>query len=156
MNRLAVLGLACVALATAPLAARAEELADADTIAKHLEFFGYKVVAKEGHLEAEHPQNVNFNVKPLRGGTLFLTYFPTEDATRSAAGRKDALELVNEFNLNSVLVNFFIDKDGDLGASAWFPARYEKATFGALVERWNSDIQEAFQRDPERTRALLR
>jgi Putative bacterial sensory transduction regulator len=156
MNRLVILGLVFVALAAAPLTARAEELADSDTIAKHLEFFGYKVVAKDGDLQAEHPQNANFSVKPLRGGTLFLTYFPTEDATRSAAGRKDTLELVNDFNQNSVLVNFFIDKDGDLGASAWFPGRYEKATFGALVERWNSDIQEAFQRDPERTRALLR
>jgi hypothetical protein len=156
MNRLAILGLVFAALAAAPLSARAEELADADTIAKHLEFFGYKVVTKDGGIQAEHPQNVNFSVKPLRGGTLFLTYFPTEDATRSAAGRKDTLELVNDFNQNSVLTNFYIDKDGDLGASAWFPGRYEKATFGALVERWNSDIQEAFQRDPERTRALLR
>lgn len=70
------------------------------------------------------------------------------------AGR-DPLELVNEFNLNSVPVNFFIDTNRNLGASAWFPGRYDEATFAALLEHWNS-IQEAFQRDPERTRALLR
>lgn len=138
-------------------AAAAEELADAKAITEHLQFFGYTVEAKEeGRLEASHPQNVNFNVKPLRGGTLFITYFPTEDDAKSPARRQDVLELINDFNLNSVLVNFFFDGDGDLGASAWYPGAYEKATFGALVDRWNSDIKEALQRNPEKSKALLR
>ena len=137
-------------------AAHAEPLPDADAITKHLEFFGYTVAAKDdGHLECQHPQLVNFNVKPLRGGTLFVTFFATEPDAKKPERRKDVLELVNEFNANSVLVNFFIDADGDLGASAWFPGRYDKPTFGALVDRWNADIREALQRDPERSKALI-
>jgi hypothetical protein len=136
--------------------ARAEVLADAKPITEHLQFFGYTVSEKEGRLEAEHPQNVNFNVKALRGGTLFITYFPTEDAAKAPAQRQQTLELINDFNVNSVLVNFFLDADGDLGASAWYPGAYEKATFGSLVDRWNSDIKEALQRNPEKSRGLLR
>jgi hypothetical protein len=147
--------LALALLAAAPFAS-AEELKDADAIVKHLEFFGYTVERKPDHLQASHPQNVNFNVKPLRGGTLFITFFSTEDAAKDPAQRAGVLELVNAFNVNSVLVNFFIDADGDLGASAWFPGAYDKTTFGALVDRWNSDIKEALQRDPEKSRALIR
>ena len=145
-----------LALCTVAAAVRAEPLPDVDAIVKHLEFFGYDVGKKDdGHLECTHAQLVNFNVKPLRGGTLFVTFFSTEPDAKKPERRKDVLELVNEYNQNSVLVNFFIDGDGDLGASAWFPGRYDKATFGALVDRWNADIREALQRDPERSRALI-
>lgn len=138
------------------VAVHAEPLPDIDAIANHLEFHGYEVTkTSEGHLECKHAQLVNFNVKPLRGGTLFVTFFTTEAESKSPARRKDVLELVNEFNQNSVLVNFFVDADGDLGASAWFPGKYDKPTFGALVDRWNSDIREALQRNPERSRALI-
>ena len=70
--------------------------------------------------------------------------------------RAGVLDFVNTMNANSTMVIFFIDKEGDLGASAWTPARYDRLTFGRLVERWNTDIREALQRDPERARALIR
>ena len=141
-------------VATAP--ASAELPANADAIREHLAFFGYTVTPKEDRLEAAHPQNVNFNVRALRGGTLFITYFPIEDDAKKPENRASVLDLVNTFNENAVLVNFFIDKDGDLGASAWYPGPYQKEVFGALVDRWNSDIKEALQRDPEKSRALLK
>lgn len=148
-----VLLVACVLLA--PLGARSEPLADAEAIAKHLEFFGYTVERAPDAVRATHPQNANFQVKPLRGGTLFVTFITTEAEAKSPAKRAEVLEWVNDLNNHSVLVNFFVDKDGDLGASAWYPGPYEKTTFGALVDRWNSDIKESLQRDPERTRALI-
>jgi hypothetical protein len=155
MLRSTRLSLAALLLAIAP-AVSAEPLPDIDAITEHLKFFGYEIVKKDDdRLECSHPQLVNFNVKALRGGTLFVTFFTTEPDAKKPERRKDVLELVNEYNQNSVLVNFFIDGDGDLGASAWFPGRYEKATFGALVDRWNADIREALQRDPERSRALI-
>lgn len=88
--------------------------------------------------------------------TLFVTFLTTEDAAKAPGRRHQVLELVNSFNNESVLVNFFLDEDGDLGASAWYPGPYDKAIFGALVDRWNSDIKEALQRDPEKSRALIR
>lgn len=155
MNRSIRLVLAFLfAVAIAPIAF-AEELADADVIAKHLEFFGYTVERSPEGLKATHPQNMNFMVKPLRGGTLFITYITTEADAKKPENRAGVLDFVNEFNNNSVLVNFYLDKDGDLGASAWYPGPYEKTTFGALVDRWNSDIKEALQRDPERSKALI-
>lgn len=152
--RCIVSSLAIALLVAAPVSA--ELPADVDAITKHLEFFGYKVANKGDHLEAEHPQNVNFNVRAIRGGTIFITYFPTEDDAKKPENRQSVLELINGFNENSVLVNFFIDKDGDLGASAWYPGPYQKEVFGLLVDRWNSDVKENLQRDPEKSKALLR
>lgn len=150
-----IVSLIALALSLA-LPASAELPGDVDAITKHLEFFGYKVSNKGDRLEAEHPQNVNFNVRAIRGGTIFITYFPTEDDAKKPENRESVLELINGFNENSVLVNFFIDKDGDLGASAWYPGPYQKEVFGLLVDRWNSDVKENLQRDPEKSKALLR
>jgi hypothetical protein len=144
---------ACLAATPAPAA---ELPPDAEEVAKHLEFLGYQVTRKPDRLEAAHDQHVNLGVQGLKGGTLLIAFLATEDAAKDPARRGEILELVNGFNKNSTLVIFFLDADGDLGASAWQPGGYDKATFGALIDRWNIDIREAIQSDPERSRALLR
>jgi hypothetical protein len=129
---------------------------DSEEVAKHLEFLGYRVTRKPDRLEAEHDQHMNLAVQGHKGGTLLISFLATEDAAKDPARRGEILELVNDFNRNSTLVIFFLDSDGDLGVSAWQPGGYDKAAFGALLDRWNIDIREAVQRDPERSRALLR
>lgn len=150
----ATLVLACLLGPVPP--SSAELPPDVDRVAEHMAFLGYRCERKEDRLECQHAQNVNMAVRGLQGGTLLIAFLLTEDAAKAPDRREDVLELVNTMNANSTSVIFFIDKDGDLGASTWFPGRYDKTTFGQVMERWNTDIREALQRDPERSRALLR
>jgi hypothetical protein len=136
--------------------ARADLPPDVDAVAQHMAFLGYQCERLPDRLECKHPQNVNMQVRGLQGGTLLITYLAAEDAAKAPDKRLSVLELVNTMNANSTTVIFFVDKDGDLGASTWFPGAYDKATFGQMLERWNTDIREAVQRDPEGSRALLR
>ncbi|HSJ95517.1 MAG TPA: YbjN domain-containing protein [Myxococcota bacterium] len=144
----------CALLVGAP--AFAELPPDVDAVAEHMAFLGYQCERKEDRLECQHAQNVNTAVRGLQGGTLLIAFLIAEDAAKAPDKRLEMLELVNTMNANSTTVIFFLDEDGDLGASTWFPSRYDKATFGRILERWNTDIREALQRDPVRSRALLR
>lgn len=144
-----------VALAVVLLAA-AELPADADAIAEHMAFLGYQCERKPDAIHCTHPQLVNTNVRGLGGGTMLVTYFATEDTAKKPEARLGVLELVNTMNANSASVIFFIDGEGDLGASTWFPGRYDMGRFGQTLERWNTDLRDALQRDPERSRALIR
>jgi hypothetical protein len=149
--------LACVLLACALAApASGEPPPDADAVAEHLALLGYECARKPDRIDCKHAQNVNMSVSGIQGGLLFISYLATEDAAKAPDARAGVLDFVNTMNANSTMVIFFIDKEGDLGASAWTPARYDRLTFGRLVERWNTDIREALQRDPERARALIR
>jgi len=152
-----VLRIAGVVLALPAAGPAAAELPpDVDAVAEHMAFLGYQCQRKDDRLECQHPQNVNMAVRGLQGGTLLIAFLLAEDAAKAPDKRLEVLEQVNTMNANSTTVIFFVDKDGDLGASTWFPGRYDKATFGQMMERWNTDIREALQRDPERSRALLR
>ena len=146
--------LAGVLLANAPAAA--ELPPDVVAVAEHMALLGYQCEQRLESLQCRHPQHVNTNVRGVQGGTLLITYFATEEASKAPARRLEVLELVNTMNANSASVIFFIDPEGDLGASTWFPGGYEKARFGQIIERWNLDLREALQRDPERSRALIR
>jgi hypothetical protein len=146
--------LAAAALAATPAAA--EPPPDVDAVAGHLALLGYQCQRKADRLDCQHAQNVNMSVRGLQGGLLFISFLATEDAAKTPEQRAGVLDFVNTMNANSTMVIFFIDKDGDLGASAWSPARYDRTTFGQLIERWNTDIREALQRDPDRARALIR
>jgi hypothetical protein len=148
------LSLAAVLLAAGPAAA--ELPADADAIAEHLAFLGYQCERKPDAIHCTHPQLVNTNVRGLAGGTMLITYFATEDTAKKPEARLGVLEFVNTMNAHSASVIFFIDGEGDLGASTWFPGRYDKGRFGQTLERWNTDLRDALQRDPERSRALIR
>jgi hypothetical protein len=148
--------LAVAALAGAAPPAAADLPPDVDAVAEHMGFLGYRCERVPDRLQCEHPQNVNTQLRGLQGGTLLIAFLAAEDAAKAPERRLEVLELVNTMNANSTSVIFFVDKDGDLGASTWFPGRYEKAHFGQMLERWNTDIREALQRDPERSRALLR
>jgi hypothetical protein len=145
---------ACALLAAG--SAAAELPPDVDAVAEHMGFLGYQCERTEAALQCRHAQHVNTQLRTVQGGTLMITYFATEDASKAPEKRLEVLELVNAMNANSASVIFFIDADGDLGASTWFPGGYEKARFGKIVERWNLDLREALQRDPERSRALIR
>lgn len=136
--------------------AAAELPADADAIAEHMGFLGYQCERKPDAVHCTHPQLVNTNVRGLAGGTMLITYFATEDAAKRPEARLGVLEFVNTMNANSGSVIFFIDAEGDLGASTWFAGGYDKARFGQTLERWNTDLRDALQRDPERSRALIR
>jgi hypothetical protein len=146
--------LACILLLAAP--ARAELPPDADAVFEHLGFLGYQCERKTDGLQCRHEQHVNVNVRGVQGGTLLVAYFATEDAAKDPARRLEVLEWVNTMNANSASVIFFVDGDGDLGASTWFAGGYDKTRFGQVVERWNVDLREALQRDAERSRALIR
>jgi len=149
--------LACAVLACALSApAAAEPLPDADAVAEHLSLLGYQCQRKAERLDCQHAQNVNMSVRGLQGGLLFISFLATEESSKAPEQRAGVLDFVNTMNANSTMVIFFIDKEGDLGASAWSPASYDRLTFGRLIERWNTDIREALQRDPERARALIR
>jgi hypothetical protein len=148
------LGLVFGLVAASPAAAQLPP--DVDAVAEHLALLGYQCERKPDGLQCRHEQNVNTNVRGVQGGTLLITYFATEDAAKAPERRLGVLELVNTMNANSASVIFFIDGDGDLGASTWFPGRYDKTRFGQIVERWNTDLREALQRDPEASRALIR
>jgi hypothetical protein len=154
LRALALLALSGLAWPAPPAAA--DPPPDVDAVAEHMGFLGYQCQRKDDRLECQHPQNVNVAVRGLQGGTLLISYLRAEDAAKAPERRLEVLELVNTMNANSTSVIFFVDQDGDLGASSWFPGRYDKATFGQMMERWNTDIREALQRDPERSRALLR
>lgn len=156
MRKTARLGAAILALGLAGAPASAELPPDVDAVNEHMAFLGYQCERLPDRLQCTHPQNVNTQVRGLQGGTLLIAFLVAEDAAKAPDKRLEVLELVNTMNANSTTVIFFVDKDGDLGASTWFPGRYDKATFGQLIERWNTDIREALQRDPERSRALLR
>jgi len=151
---LALASLALIPLLAAPAAA--ELPPDADAVAEHMAFLGYQCDRSPSGLQCRHDQHVNVNVRGIQGGTLLVTYFATEDAAKAPERRLGVLELVNTMNAHSASVIFFIDDDGDLGASTWFPGGYEKTRFGQIVERWNLDIREALQRDPEASKALIR
>lgn len=145
---------ACALLAAGP--ASAEPPPDAGALAEHMALLGYECQRTATALQCRHPQHVNVQLRGLQGGTLLVTYFATEEASKVPARRLEVLELVNAMNADSASVIFFIDAEGDLGASTWFPGPYDRARFGQILERWNLDLREALQRDPERSRALIR
>jgi len=151
---LAMTPLALLPLLASPAAA--DPPPDADAIAEHMGFLGYQCDRKPVGLHCRHEQHVDVSVRGIQGGTLLVTYFATEDAAKAPERRLGVLELVNTMNAHSASVIFFIDGEGDLGASTWFPGGYDRTRFGQILERWNVDLREALQRDPEASKALIR
>ncbi len=114
-------------------------------ITAHLEFLGYEVTSESNRLVATHSQHSNFQIEELNGGTIFLSYWKTSPYAK--AHPAELLATLNRNNSAATTTTFFVDKDGDLGLSAWYTGGYEKKRFAEFIERWNRDWIDALQRN---------
>ncbi|MDI7275849.1 MAG: hypothetical protein QME94_07710 [Anaerolineae bacterium] len=111
-----------------------------DTIGQmgtHLQFLGYDVSHEDERTIARHPQKLNFSMKSYGRGVLFTAIMSgSKNAQRN---KPKYLEFINTLNTKAAVVRFYADEDCDLFLEAWYPDRYERTEFGALMELWERD-----------------
>lgn len=110
-----------------------------EQVSNHLEFLGYDVSCDEEDkvYRAVHPFRNNFLFWKYRGGVLLTSiYRATEAAQEELEGY---LSAINTLNQEASVCRFLADKENDLRFEAWYPARYDKTSFGIFMDSWQED-----------------
>lgn len=106
-------------------------------LAGHLEFLGYDLEhdAENDRWRARHDKYWNFIFGNSVGGVLFRCYLGTEEG----ATMEQLTKYTNDLNRDAAVARFYIDSDNDFTFEAWWPRKYEKATFGVFMDAWHHD-----------------
>ncbi len=108
---------------------------------QHMEFFGYEIVREEKFVRARHARYFNLVMQYIGGGILFTSFTGHQPSADREKGR--FLEAINNANKAVLVCRLYSDKDNDLVIEAWYPDSYDRAKFGAFIEKLNKDIMVA-------------
>ena len=112
-----------------------------DKVSNHLEFHGYEMAADSEnpqHMFAVHPERPNIMVRVFPRGVQFTSFFYSNELAKQH--RLGFLEMVNELNLNSTLVQYSADNEGALVIDSLWVGVYDKVIFGQFLDLWHDDI----------------
>jgi len=127
-----VFGLVLLALAVQPASAQFDKAKD---VKKHLEKkHDYRVSKEDNYLSAKHDKWLNMTLREYKGGILMRAYLET-----SQYDRDDLEALCNKLNYSATAARMYIDNEDDLIFECWFPGKYDKDRFEALLEAWHND-----------------
>lgn len=113
--------------------------ASLNQISEHLEFLGYTIEpGREDSFRATHATKPNFSLRAYAGGLLITAWYGT--SAEALVNREGFLEAINVLNAQAIVSRYYVDKEYDFAAEAFYHPPYERVAFAQFMDLWDRDF----------------